>query len=29
VVVPPSILTIRFAKAALVALQWRHRRDAA
>ena len=29
VVLPLSILTMRFAKAALVALQWRHRRDAA
>ena len=29
VVLPLSILTMRIAKAALVALQWRHRRDAA
>jgi len=28
-VLPLSILTMRWAKAALVALQWRHRRDSA
>ena len=28
-VLPMSVLTIRVAKAALVALQWRHRRDSA
>nr|WP_255569349.1 DUF983 domain-containing protein [Neoroseomonas alba] len=28
-VLPLSVLTMRWAKAALVALQWRHRRDSA